>query len=556
MFFIVPFLITAASAAPIYAKVICKTTTYLDIVVFFVTNYITHAATVPSTAGTKWYSTATWTIVCIFLPFAGLGKSLGLFFRYVQCRQNDMEKALARGALILVKRSKDWKPNEISAEQVYVRVRQNDRFLTEKEFGSIKVSTTVRITIEDDDRINARVDPAQVRIHGGMAKLPAGYELDFADFWDRWHLNLDNGSQLSSSQSWVKMVTSIAQLLYTSLTIYETAGPQLDVYGYAAYGLTVFPYLLQSLVNLAAVGIAGDYSCAYLINTAILTEANGRALAQCDNAFTGMVGRPGKPEGATVIPNSFGVEMKLEPEDEVNTQGGPETRIRAVDIGTAAESPISLTQPARDDSVLSPISEKHVAPPKRALTMPRPQRRKTRDDYTKTRVLLITRATNNTNDTKSTNNDEYETTEMRLNLVEGRQPADIELILPAATNHWVAKIASNSSWWDACLAYCGLVAAVIIVLFLPYLVIYLLTGFHKRSSTPAERAWLMAWSSANDLAFLIFAPQFLTPYGFADLANLVWLIPAVVTLIVPAMGGFVMVARMQAASKTCSLDSD
>lgn len=53
-----------------------------------------------------------------------------------------------------------------------------------------------------------------------------------------------------SSHSILRGVISIFQLIYASSTLYRTKGDQLDRYGYAAFRLTVTPYLLISFVNL------------------------------------------------------------------------------------------------------------------------------------------------------------------------------------------------------------------------------------------------------------------------------------------------------------------
>lgn len=49
-------------------------------------------------------------------------------------------------------------------------------------------------------------------------------------------------TSLSSSYSFVKGTIAIIQVLYASATVYKaTRGPQIDQYGFAAFGLTVIP---------------------------------------------------------------------------------------------------------------------------------------------------------------------------------------------------------------------------------------------------------------------------------------------------------------------------
>ena len=70
---------------------------------------------------------------------------------------------------------------------------------------------------------------------------------------------------LSHSRSLGKMVTSIAQLFFGSITLYRAQGPQLDRYGYAAFGLTVFPYVFMSMNNFVHAGFVGHYPFVYLL---------------------------------------------------------------------------------------------------------------------------------------------------------------------------------------------------------------------------------------------------------------------------------------------------
>ena len=48
---------------------------------------------------------------------------------------------------------------------------------------------------------------------------------------------------------------------------------QLDWYGYAAFGLSVFPYMLMLFINLIVLGIVGQYPCVSTLRTDVLDEA-------------------------------------------------------------------------------------------------------------------------------------------------------------------------------------------------------------------------------------------------------------------------------------------
>ena len=82
--------------------------------------------------------------------------------------------------------------------------------------------------------------------------------------------------QLAASQNFPKLAVSVGQLLFACATLYRARGIQLDQYGYAAFGLTVAPYAIMSLVNLIAGFIGPEFSHRYIVKSKILDEAMKR----------------------------------------------------------------------------------------------------------------------------------------------------------------------------------------------------------------------------------------------------------------------------------------
>jgi hypothetical protein len=133
-------------------------------------------------------------------------------------------------------------------------------------------------------------------IHGSF-RLPRGYTLATvpmdADFTavsgeelsgPEYRTSLDT---VSCNYSVVKVLVGLGQAIYAGLTLYETRGNQIEVYGYAAFGLTVSPYLVMSVVNLIGNLISPEYSTMYLVNSSIMEEATRRPGCY----FDGVVGR-------------------------------------------------------------------------------------------------------------------------------------------------------------------------------------------------------------------------------------------------------------------------
>ena len=94
-------------------------------------------------------------------------------------------------------------------------------------------------------------------------------------------------TQLSSNKNFAKGLIAIFQTFYASFTLYQARGDQIQRYGYAAFGLTVVPYLIMSIVNLASNVLTPDYSVMYLVGSDAMEEAKKRA----NSKFEGVVGR-------------------------------------------------------------------------------------------------------------------------------------------------------------------------------------------------------------------------------------------------------------------------
>jgi hypothetical protein len=77
---------------------------------------------------------------------------------------------------------------------------------------------------------------------------------------------------LSSSYCLSKALVAIFQTVRASFTLWRARGNQTDVYGYAAFGLTVAPYLVMSMVNLISIVQTRDNSALCLVHTDIMEE--------------------------------------------------------------------------------------------------------------------------------------------------------------------------------------------------------------------------------------------------------------------------------------------
>jgi len=139
-----------------------------------------------------------------------------------------------------------------------------------------------------DDRLyfEPRVEDGHT-IHGDHA-LPDGYRWVIpppsTSFTLVEGLKGRGETKISRSRSLLKMAISVVQLVLSSFTIYRTRGPQIERYGYASFGLSTIPYAFMSLFNLICVGCTGEYPYLFMLRTRTLEEASRRAGAQISGA--------------------------------------------------------------------------------------------------------------------------------------------------------------------------------------------------------------------------------------------------------------------------------
>lgn len=105
----------------------------------------------------------------------------------------------------------------------------------------------------------------------------------------------------------IKVLISLGQLLFAAITIYETRGNQIDTFGYAAFGLTVAPYIWMSFINLLANLLCPQYAAMVVVNSPtldILREELGRRGLEHKYPFHGTGGRISEDMERRVVEHS------------------------------------------------------------------------------------------------------------------------------------------------------------------------------------------------------------------------------------------------------------
>ena len=82
----------------------------------------------------------------------------------------------------------------------------------------------------------------------------------------------ETATSIACSYSLAKALVAVLQALFVVNTLYATKGSQIDRFGYAAFGLTIVPYAVTTVVNLIANVICPEYPAMYVVSNQTLRD--------------------------------------------------------------------------------------------------------------------------------------------------------------------------------------------------------------------------------------------------------------------------------------------
>jgi len=301
---------------------LCIPAKWSDLALFFFGNYLAHAATVKSQPGEPALSVLVAMVTALLYPTSGVIRGLNAILQSAIFCKSPLKAACRAGALCMVVRGPDWKPR--NGDMVRgLKILQDNRVSSSVGLESSipsaagdhgtqssmdQRSTLLRPEVRgSDDLTTLNIRPSVGRlsytrsrkIHGkcilppgyNLRILPSGATVSGIDIRQTADEQMPESSviseSLSCSYSFSRALVAIVQTIFASVTLYRTKGDQLQHYGYAAFGLTVVPYLIMSIVNLISTIVTPDYPTVYLVRSDIMDEAS---TSQRKGCFEGIVG--------------------------------------------------------------------------------------------------------------------------------------------------------------------------------------------------------------------------------------------------------------------------
>ena len=138
------------------------------------------------------------------------------------------------------------------------------------------------------------------KIHGKCG-LPNGYLLASVPsnaVFEEQAKGKSTGVKITKAYNGVKAAVAIGQAIFASIILYQTRGDQIKRYSYAAYGLTVLPFLIMSITNLCVNIVSKDYPTMYCVESIDSDKAVAKG-----GHIVGAVGRLAKctEDNATIL---------------------------------------------------------------------------------------------------------------------------------------------------------------------------------------------------------------------------------------------------------------
>jgi len=361
-------------------------------------------------------------------------------------------------------------------------------------------------------------------------------------------------SEIACNYNTLKGLVALVQSIYAISTLYDTRGDQIARYGYAAFGLTVSPYVVMSLINLIGGMMTPQYPCLYMVGSSIMDEAQSRP----GFYFQGTVGRLAEVESerSQHLESEEGHFQILNRPISFEQVDGTPLRARVYVSTNDGQDSLQSGQPDlsqdhttdiemslvehQEESVILQIEYEH----QRAAALPQDDHGNEEVADDAARATLVPQPPQNHADQSETLLfvPDSSRTRLRFDGIGHRSPR-ISNTVSRQTQFDENKTAALFELGQANHLQFTYICAILLGCF-PLAIIGVLSKFRNGESTRAQRGWAMSWWVFGIVTGS--TPAFYSYFIMNYKNKLVLLIHAT-----PAIGGFVVVGQMLASYGTC-----
>jgi len=341
---------------------LCTPAQWHDYLAFFFGNYVAHAATIVPTPGQSMTDSFFSIFMALLLPGSAIVRSVTVIIRRPATERNPLMCAARAGALCIVLKKPPKPPSKKdkkkSKGEDNVQRDGNSLHMDRRSSTSSLLKTDTSQTVEMEDMnipsekaeqqpistsqfphawwnpVEAYAPAEGEHIHGEHW-LHKSYYLALVPPTTLPNLQLDIGQKpadtnhshlqqppalIASSNNLLKLCISLIQSVWAAITVYRSRGDQIEQYGYAAFGLTVAPYAVMSIINTFANTLTKEYPAIFVLRTPLLNQLESEGKAFFNGALDVVV----DPNEDAKPPSSrFGdwVDKKFLPKPGLKKQG-------------------------------------------------------------------------------------------------------------------------------------------------------------------------------------------------------------------------------------------
>lgn len=331
--------------------------------------------------------------------------------------------------------------------------------------------------------------------------------------------------KLSSNRNFVRILIALGQAVYAITTLYRTQGDQITRFGYAAFGLTVIPYLFMSVMNLIGNLMRPDYPTLYLVESQDMVDAVTNQASSIGN------------EASTLDEKIKPVDQHT-PEHQGTDDNGHDSNDlhQKVDEKLLTQSQTAATEQNADMANQSVIV--------RQIANKANQNAESIHHDTPAVVQSIHADVQNCtpDNTPAPHSTTTRTAVMYTGTVAKLMPAyEAKLHGQLTKSQDVEEAMTGLSW----------VVASFLGILVPITIIGIMTHFHKGGSTLSERVWVMLWVVIGGVAGGYVGALFLLLSGETSLSIYCFLHILAWSFCVPAIGGFIVVSKQISSYGNC-----
>jgi hypothetical protein len=273
-------------------NVCCRKAAWTDLLTFYLGNYVGHAVTTKNLPGQSIGGSIFAIVAALFWPMSGALRGVRFILSGAVFANTELQAAARAGALCMVVQDPKSNLDGFVPRQRLFHISHHvmfpsaaDLFPETLNFRSTKIHGRCQmppgyvltvvpgyVAFEDDGPMASNEISTQT-IWTSLKRIYLNIKTTFMPINQRT-------TAISGSYSLVKIIIAVLQALFATSTLYSSAGPQIDRFGYAAFGLTVAPYAVMSIINLLGNLICPEYSAMYIVETQTLRDVRSGSQAR------------------------------------------------------------------------------------------------------------------------------------------------------------------------------------------------------------------------------------------------------------------------------------